>query len=212
MKQLDWYFDFISPFAYLQSEMLPRLQGVEQINYRPVLFAGLLNHWDNKGPAEIAPKRLWTFEHCAWLAHKHGIPLRMLPEHPFNPLPLLRLCLALGSTEAAVHRLFRFVWRDGHIPAQTEHWQALLDELQVTPAMLDIAAVKDALRRNGELAIAAHVFGVPTAVVDDRCFWGLDGTDMLQAYLQGDAFFASAELAAAQTMPYGQQRKVAGKA
>jgi len=82
----------------------------------------------------------------------------------------------------------------------------------VTPAMLDIAAVKDALRRNGELAIAAHVFGVPTAVVDDRCFWGLDGTDMLQAYLQGDAFFASAELAAAQTMPYGQQRKVAGKA
>ncbi|MFZ3000184.1 MAG: DsbA family protein [Undibacterium umbellatum] len=212
MKQLDWYFDFISPFAYLQSEMLHHLQGVQQITYRPVLFAGLLNHWDNKGPAEIAPKRLWTFEHCAWLAHKHGIPLSMLPEHPFNPLPLLRLCLALGSTEAAVHRLFRFVWRDGHIPAQTEHWQALLDELQVTPAMLDIAAVKDALRRNGELAIAAHVFGVPTAVVDDRCFWGLDGTDMLQAYLQGDAFFASAELAAAQTMPCGQQRKVAGKA
>ncbi|MBI3729779.1 MAG: DsbA family protein [Burkholderiales bacterium] len=211
MKQLDWYFDFISPFAYLQSEMLGRLQGVAQINYRPVLFAGLLNHWDNKGPAEIAPKRQWTFEHCAWLAHKHSIPLRMLPEHPFNPLPLLRLCLALGSTEAAVHRLFRFVWRDGHIPAQTEHWQALLDELQVTPAMLDDAAVKDALKRNGELAIAARVFGVPTAVVDGRCFWGLDGTDMLQAYLQGDAFFASAELVAAQTMPYGQQRKVVGK-
>ncbi|BBB69562.1 isomerase [Undibacterium sp. YM2] len=173
MKQLDWYFDFISPFAYLQSEMLHQLQGVSQITYRPVLFAGLLNHWDNKGPAEIAPKRQWTFEHCVWLAHKHGIPLRMLPEHPFNPLPLLRLCLALGSTQAVVQRLFRFVWRDGHIPAQTEHWQALLDELQVTPAMLDDAAVKEALKRNGELAIAARVFGVPTAVVDGRCFGGL---------------------------------------
>lgn len=212
MKQLDWYFDFISLFAYLQSEMLGRLQGAGQITYRPVLFAGLLNHWDNKGPAEIAPKRQWTFEHCAWLAHKHDIPLRMLPEHPFNPLPLLRLCLALGCTDAVVHRLFRFVWRDGHIPAQAEHWQALLDELQVTPAMLDDAAVKEALKRNGELAIAARVFGVPTAVVDERCFWGLDSTDMLQAYLQGDTFFASAELAAAQNMPYGQQRKIAGKA
>ena len=211
MKKLDWYFDFISPFAYLQSELLGQLQGVAAIHYRPVLFAGLLNHWDNKGPAEIAPKRQWTFEHCTWLAYKHNIPLRMLPEHPFNPLPLLRLCLALDSTEAVVHRLFRFVWRDGHIPAQTEHWQALLDELQVTPAMLEDTAVKDALKRNGEMAIAASVFGVPSAVVDKRCFWGLDGTDMLQAYLNGDAFFAGPALQQARDMPYGQQRKVVRK-
>lgn len=211
MKQLDWYFDFISPFAYLQSELLHRLDGVQSIQYRPILFAGLLNHWDNKGPAEIAPKRQWTFEHCAWLAHKHGIPLRMLPEHPFNPLPLLRLCLALDCREAAVRRLFRFVWRDGHIPAQTERWQALLGELQVTPAMLDAQAVKDALRRNGELAIAAGVFGVPTSVVDGRCFWGLDSTDMLQAYLNGDDFFETGALQAAKDMPYGMQRKIPGK-
>ncbi|MFX5570596.1 DsbA family protein, partial [Acinetobacter baumannii] len=79
MKQLEWYFDFISPFAYMQSELLHKLEGVERIQYRPILFAGLLNYWDNKGPAEIAPKRQWTFEHCAWLAHQHGIPLRMLP-------------------------------------------------------------------------------------------------------------------------------------
>ncbi len=211
MKQLDWYFDFISPFAYLQSELLHRLGGVQSIQYRPILFAGLLNHWDNKGPAEIAPKRQWTFEHCAWLAHKHGIALRMLPEHPFNPLPLLRLCLALDCSEAAVHRLFRFVWRDGHIPAQVEHWQALLDELQVTPAMLDAPAIKEALRHNGELAIAAGVFGVPTAVVDGQCFWGLDSTDMLQAYLSGDGFFKTDALQAAREMPNGLQRKVPGK-
>jgi 2-hydroxychromene-2-carboxylate isomerase len=207
MKQLDWYFDFVSPFAYLQSELLAQLKGVETIHYHPVLFAGLLNHWDNKGPAEIPPKRLWTFEHCAWLAHKHGIALRMLPEHPFNPLPLLRLCLAAGGTAETVQRLFRFVWRDGHIPTQTEHWQTLLTELQISPAMLDTPDVKDALRRNGEKAIAAGVFGVPTSVVDGRCFWGLDSTDMLQACLDGDPFFHSQALQEAQSMPYGLQRK-----
>ncbi|MDE2428804.1 MAG: DsbA family protein [Burkholderiales bacterium] len=208
MKQMDWYFDFISPFAYLQSEMLEQLQGVETIRYRPLLFAGLLNHWENKGPAEIPPKRQWTFEHCAWLAHHHGIPMCMPPEHPFNPLPLLRLCLALDCTPEVVQRLFRFVWREGHIPSESEHWQALLDELYVSRDMLDTPEVKNALRKNGEDAIAARVFGVPTAVVDGRCFWGLDGTSMLQAYLNGDAFFDSDALRAAQQMPNGQQRKV----
>lgn len=65
MTKIDWYFDFISPFSYLQSELLQTLPADVDINFKPVLFAGLLSHWDNKGPAEIAPKRTWTFEHCA---------------------------------------------------------------------------------------------------------------------------------------------------
>ena len=207
MKSLDWYFDFISPFSYLQSELLHTLPDV-QITYRPVLFAGLLSHWDNKGPAEIAPKRTWTFEHCAWLAYKHGIPMTMPPHHPFNPLPLLRLCIALGNSPEIVHRLFRYVWREGRLPADEAHWQALMRELGATPAMLESSEVKQQLRANGEMAIAAKVFGVPTAVVDNRCFWGLDSTDMLVAYLRGDPFFSSDLLRQAQTLPQGVQRKI----
>jgi 2-hydroxychromene-2-carboxylate isomerase len=206
MKKLDWYFDFISPFSYLQSELLHTLPADAELVMKPVLFAGLLKHWDNKGPAEIAPKRTWTFEHCAWLAHKHGIPLQLPAHHPFNPLPLLRLCLALGPTPPVVQRLFRYVWLQGHLPTDAQPWQALLDELGATPAMLDAPEVKERLRRNGEDAIAANVFGVPTAVVDNRCFWGLDATDMLLAYLRGDPFFQSGQLKAAQLLPQGVQR------
>ena len=206
MKRLDWYFDFISPFAYLQSELLHTLPPEVELHFKPVLLAGLLQHWDNKGPAEIPPKREWTFAHCAWLAHKHGIALTMPAHHPFNPLPLLRLCLALNATPAAVHRLFRYVWREGKLPTDSEHWQALLQELQVMPDRLETAAIKQQLRDNGEQAIAAKVFGVPSAVVDQRCFWGLDGTDMLQAYLRGDAFFQSEQLKRAEALPQGIQR------
>lgn len=208
MKQIDWYFDFISPFSYLQCELLHALPDDVQINFRPVLFAGLLAHWDNKGPAEIAPKRTWTFEHCAWLAYKNGIPMTMPPHHPFNPLPLLRLCIALGNTEEAVCRLFRYVWREGKLPTEEPHWLALMKELDVTPAMLDAPEIKQQLRTNGEMATAANVFGVPTAVVDNRCFWGLDSTDMLIAYLRADPFFSSEQLRQAQTLPQGVNRKI----
>lgn len=206
MKQLDWYFDFISPFSYLQNELLPTLPADVHVNFKPVLFAGLLKHWDNVGPAEIPPKRLWTFENCAWLAHKHGIPMKMPAHHPFNPLPLLRLCIALGSTQASVQRLFRYVWREGKLPTEGAHWESLLQETGATPDMLEAPDVKQQLRDNGESAIAAKVFGVPTAVVDNRCFWGVEATDMLQAWLRGDPFFHSELFKSAQALPQGIQR------
>jgi hypothetical protein len=82
----------------------------------------------------------------------------------------------------------------------------LLRELNANDDMLDAPEVKQRLRSNGEDAAAAGVFGVPTAVVDGRCFWGFDSTDMLLAYLRGDPFFQSGLLKSAQTLPQGVQR------
>jgi 2-hydroxychromene-2-carboxylate isomerase len=206
LKTIDWYFDFVSPFSYLQSERLQAVSAQADIRFKPVLFAGLLTHWENKGPAEIEPKRIWTFEHCAWLAHRHGIPMTVPASHPFNPLPLLRLCIALGAGADAVHRLFRYVWREGRLPGEQPYWEALLRECGVAPEALDSAQIKARLRANGDDALAAGVFGVPSAVVDNRCFWGFDATDMLLAYLDGDAFFQSEQLARARALPNGIQR------
>ena len=206
-QTVAWYFDFISPFAYLQWQLLQRQTTDFTLQPIPTLFAGLLSHWDNKGPVEILPKRQWTYEHCLWIAHRHGIPMRLPAQHPFNPLPLLRLCIAKKNDHAVVDRLFRYVWQEGHLPSDDHAWQALLKELQITQTEIETTEVKDTLRRHGDLAIAAKVFGVPTAVVNQQCFWGVDATDMLIAYLQQDAFFSTAVFQDAQNLPVGIQRK-----
>jgi 2-hydroxychromene-2-carboxylate isomerase len=204
---IDWYFDFISPYAYLQWHRLRREAPQLAITPKPVLFAGLLSHWDNKGPAEITPKRSWTYAHCLWLARRYDIPMQLPTAHPFNPLPLLRLSLALGATEDVVDRLFGYVWRDGRLPSDEDAWQDLLDELLVEPAEINAEAVKHALHRNCEEAIEAGVFGVPTAVVDGELFWGVDATDMLLAYVAGDPFFRSDGYAMAHSLPAAVHRK-----
>lgn len=206
MKTLDWYFDFISPYSYLQHAVLDRLAPHVRVRRRPLLFAGLLTHWGQLGPAEIAPKRDWTFRHCTWLAARHGIALAMPTMHPFNPLPLLRLSTALADRPAVVDRLFRFVWVDGHVPTDHDAWQALLAELQVDEAALSTPAVKEALRMAGADALAAGVFGVPASIVDGQCFWGFDATDMLLDYLKGDALFTGDAMRAALAMPLGPMR------
>jgi len=96
MKTADWYFDFISPYAYLQAARLDELAKHANIRARPVLFAGLLNHHGQLGPAEIAPKRKFVFRQSLWTAKHQGIPMKLPPAHPFKPLPPLRLAIAMS--------------------------------------------------------------------------------------------------------------------
>ena len=194
MKKIVFWLDFISPYAYLAFEALPQaLQSLSyEVEYRPVLFAGLLKHHGQLGPAEIPNKRDWTYRQVLWLAHRHGIPMQMPAAHPFNPLALLRLALACG-VDGKVNRyvcetVLRHVWRGGADAADAGRIQALAQQLAPhrDPAGDD---VKAELRKNTDEAIARGLFGVPTLDVDGRLFWGFDSLQMVRAALEGDAWF-----------------------
>jgi len=190
MKAITFWFDPISPFAYLAFEHLPQaLEGCSYaVEYRPVLFAGLLAHWGQKGPAEIEPKRAWTFRHVAWWAHQHGIAIDTPAQHPFNPLPLLRLAMACGPNRRVVEAVMRHVWIGGADATDPARVAALTQALAPTrdPAS---AEVKNELRAATDEAIARGVFGVPTFELDGRLFWGVDALPMLRAALLGDPWF-----------------------
>lgn len=211
MKRLVFDFDVISPYAYLAFERLPQaLEGLShEVVYRPVLFAGLLQHWGQKGPAEIAPKRAWTYRQVGWLAAQHGIELQMPAAHPFNPLALLRLAWACASAGAPNRRVceavLRHVWRGGAAADDPARLAALEAELQ--PGLDPRGdAVKERLRAATAEAVAEGAFGVPTIHVDGRVFWGLDALPMLAGYLRGDPWFDGPGWAAADT-PVGVQRR-----
>lgn len=212
MKQITFYLDFISPYAYLAFEKLPHaLEGLSYaVDYRPVLFAGLLKHHGQLGPAEIAPKRDWTYRQVLWLAHCEGVPMQMPAAHPFNPLPLLRLALACGTGGLAnryvCETLFRHVWRGGADAGDASRLDALRVAL-APPRDPGSDQAKADLKANTDEAIARGVFGVPTCEVDGRLFWGVDALPMLRAYLEGDAWFSGGTWEAASQLP-GRQRAV----
>jgi 2-hydroxychromene-2-carboxylate isomerase len=213
-KHIEWSFDFISPFAYLQSTQLPRFSRYAALELRPVLFAGLLKAWGTKGPAELPSKRQITYETVAWQAQQHQIALQFPATHPFNPLPLLRLCLVKGCTLSVVQRLFEYVWAQGHLPLQAGPWEALLNELQVSADALNDPAIKAALSTNTQQAIDQGVFGVPSARCwqggssDVKLFWGFDATGLIDAWCQDDPVFQSAQWLAAAQVGAGVQRNL----
>ena len=209
MRQAIWYFDVISPYAYLHLTRFGELPKVLAIDYKPVLFAGLLNHWGQKGPAEIAPKRRWTYRSCQFWADSHGVPFRFPAAHPFNSLHYQRLILACGCTPDAVRRVFDYIWTNGADPADEKGFAALAGSLGIDDlAALGSAQVKDALRRNTEEAAASGVFGVPTFVVDGEMFWGSDSIDFFNAWLAEPAIVSSAEMRRIDALPVAAARKI----
>jgi 2-hydroxychromene-2-carboxylate isomerase len=209
MVTADWYFDFVSPYAYLQSRLLHKFKGKAAIAMRPLLFAGLLNHWKNVGPAEFPPKRLWTYRFCTWFARDRGIPFRFPPRHPFNPLKPLRLALAQGATPEAVHAIFDFIWAEGRDPGEPAAWKALGEKLGLADpdAAAEQAIVKEALRANTDAAIAQGVFGVPSFVVGGEVFWGVDATDFVMQYIDNPKLLEDPEFRRVSALPAGAERK-----
>ena len=211
MKHISFYLDFISPYAYLAFEELPQvLVGLSySVTYKPLLFAALLKHHGQLGPAEIPAKRDWTYRQVQWLAHNKGHALDMPAMHPFNPLGLLRLALATdrnGQPNRYVcEMLFKHVWVGGADAADASRLAAITQRLSPARDPAD-DAVRAQLRAHAEEAIAKGVFGVPAFEVDGKVFWGLDALPMLRDYLEGGAWFAGPAWDEAGKLPSGAQR------
>ena len=205
---MDWYFDFLSPYSYLQCERMPRWPDGTTLVPKPILFAALLNHWGQKGPAEIPAKRVFTYRQVQWLAERDGIPFRFPPRHPFNPIGVLRLAIAAGNGLDSIRTIFRFIWAEGGEADTPAGFQELARRLRMPDAEARIAdpAVKAKLRANGEDAIAAGVFGVPSLVIDDLVFWGNDATQMALDALADPGRFRTDEMRRVESLPVGVSR------
>jgi 2-hydroxychromene-2-carboxylate isomerase len=205
MASIDWYFDFVSPYSYI---CLHRLSEVPRpITFKPVLFAGLLNHWGQKGPAEIPAKRQWTYRWCTWWADELGIPFRFPAAHPFNPLHYLRLSIACGNRPETVRRIFDSIWQSGQDAADPQRFTNLCRELGISEQGLSAQVVKDELRRNTEEAAARGAFGVPSFVVDGEVFWGADSIGFLNAFLANPRMLHNEEMRRLASLPVAAARK-----
>ncbi|NZA27267.1 2-hydroxychromene-2-carboxylate isomerase [Luteimonas sp. SJ-92] len=201
-----WYFDFISPYSYLQWRRLR--DGLEEhgIEPVPILFAAILEALGNRGPAEIPGKREFAYRHILWRARRAHVPLRFPPAHPFNPLAALRLAIAAGNSRAAIDAVFDWIWAQGNAGDSVEALAPVLERLQLRPEALAAPEVKAALHANTSAAVAAGVFGVPTLALGDDLFWGDDAHDFAMAALQDPELLDDPEMRRLASLPVGIRR------
>lgn len=204
---IRWYFDVISPFAYLQWPRVRALMQEAPVQPVPVLLGAILEARGQLGPAEIPSKRSFTYQHVLWQARQAGVPLVFPPRHPFNPLYALRLCIAAGVSAHAVDTLFQWIWAEGQAADTADALARPREVLGVPQEATESPEVKAALRANTEAAIDAGVFGVPTLAVGSRLFWGNDAHDFAVAAWRDPSVLEDDEMRRVLDLPVGVQRR-----
>ena len=223
MREIHFYFDVISPYAWLAFKALPAaLDGIEhRVHYHPVVFGAMLKHHGQLGPAEMPGKRDWTYRQVLWLAKQQGTELQMPASHPFNSLALQRMAAATSPkgepSRDVVEAIFKHVWCSGleatdeaRIAELQKHLTQLV-QVSRPGFQIDIQSpeVKQQLLQQTQAAIDLGLFGVPSMVVDGQVFWGQDALPMLRAYLEGDAWFQSSDWLDVGKLPVGIKRSQA---
>lgn len=186
-RVVQFYFDPISPYAWLASKQLQRLRDAGLIiDCRPVLFAGLLNAHGQKGPAEIPAKRTYIFGDIMREADRQGHVFNGPPSHPYNPLRALRMCIALEQPEERLRfaqELMSACWERGMDLSNPEILDGIAETCGFGDRHLGAAAerveIKNKLMATTDAAIEAGIFGVPTFRFNGELFWGSDRIDTL---------------------------------
>ena len=210
MPTILFYFDFVSPYAYLAFHRLPHVlrDMAWQVQYRPVVVAGLLEALNSTPPSSIPAKHAWIQRHVQWLAEQDGLPFRMPARHPFYPITWLRMALASSAHglpgRQVCETLFNTIWQHGLDPddpaVQQQAWQDATALLPASVRSMHDPLVKQELRDLGQSALAQGVFGVPAFVLlpeDDEkgaseVFWGVEGLPMLREAVRMRQIFGEA--------------------
>ena len=220
-EPIVFYFDFISPYAYLAWHQLPAFTARHgrTLELRPILFAAALDHWGQLGPAEIPPKREFVFRQLLRRAAKLELQLVPPPAHPFNPLLALRIAglpeLSEDQRHDLVTRLFAATWGGGQGVADAAAVErALAGSAHDASALIAAASeapAKRALIEAGQQALAAGVFGVPTMVVDGELFWGADSLPDIEDCLSGRDRLDPSLVERWRELPVGSARRKVSK-
>lgn len=195
-RQVEFFFDFGSPYSYLAYKELPRVAARTgaTIIWRPMLLGGVFKATGNHSPMEIPAKRQWSDGDLDCWARRYGAPFRLNPHFPINTLALMRGAIGYQRKgEAEFHRyvdaIFTAMWETGRNLNDPVEIGKVLVAAGLDPrealSMLDDAEVKADLKRVTEEAVARGIFGAPSFIVGDKLYWGNDRLLFVEEQLAG---------------------------
>jgi len=183
-KQVEFYFDFGSPYSYLAYKALPGIAAAHaaQIVWRPMLLGGVFKATGNHSPAEIPAKSKWMHLDMQRWAQRYSVAFNRNPYFPVNTLTLMRGAVGMQMRGPIFHKyldaIFHAMWGE---PRNLGDQHELADVLRQAgidvdtfQSLVNDPAVKEQLKNNTEEAVARGVFGAPTFFVGEEMYWGQD--------------------------------------
>ncbi len=197
---IDFHFDFSSPYGYLASRKIEALAAKHgrAVDWRPMLLGVVFRHVGTAPLVDYPLKGDYSRRDMQRSARFHGIAdFRMPSRFPIPTQAAARLVMWQKATDPALaarlaKALFRAYWVDDVDISAPEAAAAVVAkdgvDAAVARAAIDDPAIKEALKREVDGAIARGVFGSPFVFVDEEPFWGLDRFEQIDRWLATGGF------------------------
>jgi len=183
MKRVEFFYDYASTYSYLahrEIEEIAERRGAELV-FRPMVLGFVFKATGNSMPAAVPAKAAYMVQDVRRWVRKTGLPFHMPSVFPVNTIRALRgACAALadGTFPAYHHAVMKAYWADDQDIGDAEVLAGIATAAGLDGAALvarcETEAVKAALKKNTDEAVARGVFGAPTFFVGDAMFWGND--------------------------------------
>ena len=182
-KEIDFYFDFISPYTYLAHKKIQFLSKDIKINYKPILLGGLHNLEGITPPAFIKSKLKYMINDCNLIAKKNNFDFTWNSKFPLNSLYVMRgyLCINSDIRNLYISIIFQAYWKDNLDISNEQILSDLLKKCEIDVInffqTIKDEKIKDELKNVTREAHDKGVFGAPTFIINNKIFWGQDRLD-----------------------------------
>jgi len=197
---IEFLFDFSSPYSFLASEQIEPLAARHgrTVVFQPILLGAVFKASGSAPLTEqYGPKAGYSVHDFERSARFAGVRYRHPSKFPIGAVTASRAVLWLRQhrpdrANPFVHAVFRAFFQDDRDISDAAVVAEIAQSLGIDgPALIEgtqEAAIKDALRKAVEDAIASGVFGAPTIIVDGEMFWGNDRLPQVERWLATGPF------------------------
>ena len=192
VKNIDFYFDFGSPTAYLaftQLQLIEKRSGANLV-FHPILLGGIFKATGNSPPAAIPAKGKYMMRDLQRYAEKYQVPYERNPFFPVNTLSLMRGAVSYqnnGDFERYVNVIFHNMWVEPKNLNDEDVLKKMLIEnnFEYNDFLNRISdqKTKDQLISNTEKVVQKGAFGAPTIFIGEEMFFGQDRMDFIEEYI-----------------------------
>jgi 2-hydroxychromene-2-carboxylate isomerase len=197
---IAFYFDFISPYAYLGSVGIEKIAARHgrEVDWRPTLLGvSVLRVMGLKAIPDTPLKGPYMMHDVPRFARLLGVPYSERAVIKMAPLPAARAFTWAKDRDAiAAKRLaqaiFHAHWGEGRDMSSPEAVAGLAESVGFgtsdVRAAIEDELVKARLRQHVDEALGAGIFGTPSFVVDGEMFWGADRLDQVERWISTDGW------------------------
>ena len=179
-NNIDFYFDFISPYTYIGHKRIGNEEKKINFTYKPILLGGLHKLWNITPQAYIEPKKEFMIADCKMVSKKFKIDFRFNSNFPLNTIKLMRGCLIFNNNQLKkyINLVFDAYWKNNENITDDKVLTKILDNIEVNldefKKKIEETEVKEKLKLLTNDAFKKNIFGAPTYVVNTKNFWGQD--------------------------------------